>query len=86
MDNGIQCDSWNWPAIIFQWVTGFLMCLGAMMVVVGSATYLSINRAGSCSQNAVAHRGAITSPAIPPEAMLSHLGRPCCRDALLCRS
>ena len=44
-----RCESWNWWAIVCQWISGFIMCTNAMMVVVGSATYLSVNRPESRS-------------------------------------
>ena len=56
LDHGIQCEWWNWSAIIIQWATGFLMCLGAMLVVVGSATYLSVNRPDARSSVAASQR------------------------------
>ena len=45
LEADIMCDSWNWPAVVCQWVVGFIMCTGAMtVVVVGSMTYLSVCR------------------------------------------
>jgi hypothetical protein len=56
IDAGIECGWWNWVAILIQWVTGFCMCLGAMMVVVGSATYLAVNRPDARSSVAASQR------------------------------
>ena len=56
LDNNIMCDSWNWSAVALQWILGFIMCTGAMMVVVGSMTYLSINRPDARSSVAASQR------------------------------
>ena len=56
LDNVIMCRGWNWPFIVVQAVAGFTMCTGAMMVVVGAATYLAVNRPDTRSSVAASQR------------------------------
>ena len=87
LDNSeVPCE-WNWVAVILQFVFGFIMCLGAMLVIVGSMTYLSVCRPKTRSSVAASQRSCqvrsrgCVEPA--PQQDPTYLYRPIARTACL---
>ena len=58
LDNKLYCKEFNWWAIIIYWCLMFVLCAGAMMIVVGTSTYLSQARPASRSSVAASQRSA----------------------------